>query len=232
MKSNKIMQSKIYRFLDYVLRLILLNALSIIPSFSFFIIYVLLNKNSDNPFIYLSLIPVILWLFPSIVSISSVIRQYETKDTNTIFKDFFKSLKNTYLKSLLFTLIIIVFGFILYNSLMYFSNYVRNSLINFVGLILTISCIFLFLIVIINIILVMSYFKGLRMIEIVKLSCIMAFKDLLSNILSVIIFLIFIILDTLFYVLMAFGGISVPIYLVIKLTFKKYIKIYRKVEEK
>ena len=197
MKSNKIMQSKIYRFLDYVLRLILLNALSIIPSFSFFIMYVLLNKNSDNPFIYLSLVPIILWLFPSIVAISSVIRQYETKDTNTIFKDFFKSLKNTYLKSLLFTLIIIVCGFILYNSLMYFSNYVRNSLINFVGLILTISCIFIFLIVVINIILVMAYFKGLRILEIVKLSCIMAFKDLLSNILSVIIFLIFIILDTL-----------------------------------
>ena len=232
MKSNKIMQSKIYRFLDYVLRLILLNALSIIPSFSFFIIYASLNKTTDNPLIYLSLIPMILWLFPSLVAISSVIRQYETNDTNTIFKDFFKSLKNTYFKSFLFTIIIIISGLLLYNSLMFFINYVGNSLINIVGLILSISCIVVFLLIIINVILVMSYFKGLRLVEIVKLSCIMAFKDLLSNILALSVIIVFIFLDISFYALMAFGGISVPIYLVIKLTFKKYITIYRKVEEK
>ena len=108
MKSNRIMQSKIYRFLDYVLRLILLNALIVIPSFSFFIIYASLNKTTDNPLIYLSLIPLVLWMFPSIVATSSVIRQYETNDTNTIFKDFFKSLKSTYIKSLLFTFIILI----------------------------------------------------------------------------------------------------------------------------
>lgn len=232
MKSNRIMQSKIYRFLDYVLRLILLNALVIIPSFSFFIIYASLNKTTDNPLIYLSLIPLLLWLFPSIVATSSVIRQYETNDTNTIFKDFFKSLKSTYIKSLLFTFIILILGFLLYNSVMFFANYIRNSLIHIVGLFLSVSCIAIFIIDVINIVLVMSYFKGLRMIEIIKLANIMAFKDLLSNVLAMFVVLIFLLLDIAMYVLMAFGGISIPIYLVIKLTFKKYIKIYRKVENK
>ena len=232
MKSNKIMQSKIYRFLDYVLRLILLNALVIIPSFSFFIIYASLNKTTDNPLIYLSLIPLLLWLFPSIVATSSVIRQYETNSTNTIFKDFFKSLKSTYLKSLLFTIIILICSLFLYNSVMFFTNYIRNSLIHIVGLFLSISCCIIFIIIAINVVLVMSYFKGLRMIEIIKLANIMAFKDLLSNVLAMFVVLIFILLDIAMYVLMAFGGITIPIYLVIKLTFKKYIKIYRKVEEK
>ena len=232
MKSNRIMQSKIYRFLDYVLRLILLNALVVIPSFSFFIIYAFLNKTTDNPFIYLSLIPLVLWLFPSIVSSCSVIRQYETNDTNTIFKDFFKSLKSKYIKSLLFSIAIIVCGLLLYNSVMFFANYIRNSLIHLVGLFLSISCIAILVILVINIILVMSYFKNLRMIEIVKLAGIMAFKDLLSNILAMFIVLIFMLLNVAFYVLMAFGGITIPLYLVIKLTFKKYIKVYRKVEEK
>ena len=59
----------------------------------------------------------------------------------------------------------------------------------------------------------------------------MAFKDLLSNILAMFVLIIFLVLDIAMYVLMAFGGIALPIYLVIKLTFKKYIKIYRKVEE-
>ena len=68
MKSNRIMQSKIYRFLDYVFRLIVLNALVMIPSFSFFIIYANLNKSSDGPLIYLTLIPLVLLFFPSVVA--------------------------------------------------------------------------------------------------------------------------------------------------------------------
>ena len=131
----------------------------------------------------------------------------------------------------LFTIVILVCGILLYNSVMFFANYIRNSLIHTVGLLLSVSCVAIFIILVINIVLVMSYFKGLRMIEIVKLANIMAFKDLLSSILAMFVVLIFLLLDIAIYVLMAFGGIAVPIYLVIKLTFKKYIKIYRKVEE-
>ena len=58
------------------------------------------------------------------------------------------------------------------------------------------------------------------------------FVNLLSNVLAMFVVLIFIMLDIILYVLMAFGGATIPIFLVIKLTFKKYIKVYRKVEEK
>lgn len=230
MKSNRIMQSKIYRFLDYALRLILLNALVIIPSFSFFIIYASLDKN-ENPLVYLTLIPVVLWLFPSIVATTDVIKQYETNQTNTVFKDFFKSFIKNYFKSITFTILIIIIGFLLYNSFTYFMNYANQSMLNIIGLIFTISFIALSLMIIINIPLIMAYFKGLRIIEITKLACIMVFKDLIMNLLILFIVILFIILDIAIYVIMAFGGIAIPIYLVIKLSFKQYIKIYRKVEE-
>lgn len=232
MKSNRIMQSKIYRFLDYALRLILLNALAIIPSFSFFIIYASFNNNFDSRLVYLTMIPLILWLFPSIVACTDVIKQYETNETNTIFKDFFKSFFNNYLKSMFFTIVIVICAILLYNSFMFFMNYANKSSIYIVGLILSFSFIFAFLMIIANVPLVMAYFKGLRILEISKLACIMAFKDLLTNVLMVITIIIFIILDVAFYVLMAVAGIALPIFLVIKLSFKQYIKIYRKVENR
>ena len=83
--------------------------------------------------------------------------------------------------------------------------------------ILSFSFIFAFLMIIANVPLVMAYFKGLRILEISKLACIMAFKDLLTNVLMVITIIIFIILDVAFYVLMAVAGIALPIFLVIKL---------------
>ena len=93
MNSNRIMRSKIYRFLDYLLRLILLNALVVVPSFSFFIIYGSFASELNNTLANISLIPIFFLLFPSVVACFDVIRQYETDETNTIFKDFFKSFK-------------------------------------------------------------------------------------------------------------------------------------------
>ena len=232
MKSNRIMQSKIYRFLDYVFRLIVLNALVMIPSFSFFIIYANLNKSSDGPLIYLTLIPLVLLFFPSVVACIDVIKQYETNETNTIFKDFFKSFIKNYLKSLVFTIFIIISGLLLYNSFIYFVNYVRNSSIHILGVILSFSFSFAFLMIVLHIPLVMAYFKGLRIIEITKLACIMAFKDILTSMLMVFIVLFFVIIDVALYIVMIFGGISIPLFLVIKLSFKQYEKIYRKVKEK
>lgn len=230
MKSDRMMRSKIYRFLDYVLRLIILNALIIIPSFSFFIIFATLYENNDNPLIYLTLIPVLFWFFPSIVSCTDVIKQYETNETNTIFKDFFKSLKklsqiinfiNNYCYNNIY----------FYNSLNFFITYANKGFIYILGLLLIIPFVVSAYMIIIHIPIVMAYFKNLMLKEIIKLSCIMAFKDILNNILIVLIVALFMSLNIALYFVMAIGGISIPIYIAIKLSFKKYIKIYRKVEK-
>ena len=231
MKSDRIMRSKIYRFLDYVLRLIILNALIIIPSFSFFIIFATLYENNDHPFIYLTLITVLFWFFPSIVSCTDVIKQYETNETNTIFKDFFKSLKKNYLKSFILSIIIAIMIVIFYNSFNFFMTYANKGFIYILGLLLIIPFVISAAMILIHIPLVMAYFKNLMLKEIVKLSCIMAFKDILNNILIVLIVSLLMSLNIALYFVMAIGGISIPIYIAVKLSFKKYIKIYRKVEK-
>lgn len=230
MKSDKLMRSKIYRFLDYVFRLIILNALIIVPSFSFSIIASNFIE-IDNPLGYLALIPIVLWLFPSCVATGSVIRQYETKETNTIFKDFFKNLKRTYGRSLIFSFVIVGVLFLLFNSLSFFFNYLAGGILYLMGLILTISFLALFLMVVIHILLVMAYFKKMRFLEIIKLAMIMAFKDILTSVLLVIILVVMMLLSLNIQVIMLVGGFSLLLYLMIKLSFKQYIKIYRKVEE-
>lgn len=232
MNTNRIMRSKLYRFLDYVLRLVLLNALVVLPSFSFFIIYATFIDNPDNWVVNLALIPILLLLFPSIIACFDVIRQYETDETNTIFKDFFKSFKKFYIKSLLISIVIIIVLFLLINSILFFYNYAAKGMIYLIGLILTVSFTIIFLMILVHICLVMVYFKNLQFVEIVKFASIMAFKDILTTLVIIILVALIISLNIAFYIVLAIGGISIPIYLTIKLSLKQYIKLYRKVGNK
>ena len=142
MRTNRMMQSKIYRFLDYLLRLILLNALIVIPAFSFFLIYELIDKEGSYRLAFLTLIPLILWLFPSIVAVTDVIKQYETDETNTIFKDFFKSFGKNYLKSIIITFILAILIILLYNSITYFFKNARKDTLHLLCFFLSISIAF------------------------------------------------------------------------------------------
>lgn len=234
MKSDRIMRSKIYRFLDYIFRLVVLNLLAIIPSFSFLIVYVIItnaNNSRNNILEYVTLIPVLFLFFPSVVACFDVIKQYETDETNTIFKDFFKSFKKHYLNSLLISIIFMIIGFLLYNSAKFFYNYAFDNVLYIIGLVVTISFIAIVLMILVHLPLVMAYFGKMRFVETVKLSCIMAFKDIINSILMVIILVIMIVLNILLYVLFIVGGAALTIYLMVKISFKQYIKIYRKVEK-
>ena len=225
------MQSKIYRFLDYLLRLILLNALIVIPAFSFFLIYELIDKEGSYRLAFLTLIPLILWLFPSIVAVTDVIKQYETDETNTIFKDFFKSFGKNYLKSIIITFILAILIILLYNSITYFFKNARKDTLHLLCFFLSISIAFVAILIAVQIPLVMAYFKKLRIWELLKLSCIMTFKNLGINILIALMIIGIGAIDIRLNYVMITIGFSVPIYITIKMSFKQYIKIYRKVEE-
>lgn len=231
MRTNRIMQSKLYRFMDYVLRLILLNALIVIPAFSFFLIYGLIDKDGNYRLVSLTLIPMLFWLFPSIVAVTSVIKQYENDETNTIFKDFFKNFGKHYGKSLLISLLLIVVIILFYNSITYFFNNAKKDTLHLLCFFLAISISFVVLLIVSHIPLVMAYFKKLRIKEIIKISCLMAFRNVFVNILIVFVIIAFIVIDITMNYVMIIGGFSLPIYLVVKMSFKQYIKIYRKVEE-
>lgn len=231
MKTDKIMQSKIYRFLDYVFRLVILNLLIVVPSFSFFIIGSFFIEDANSIYIYLTYIPLLFWLFPSIVATFDVIKQYETNETNTILKDFFRSLKKNYLNSIILSIIIVILFLIMYNSLTYFYTYSSKGTIYLLGLALSFSFAVAFLMIVFQIPIVMAYFKNLRFIEIIKLASIMAFKDILTSIIIVILFIIMIAFSVAVYIIMAIVGLSLPCYFAIKLSYRTYIKIYRKVEK-
>ncbi len=231
MTSNRFVKGKLYRFLDYVLRLILLNFLIVVPSFLLLFIYSLFSEKTNSVWFYLTLVPVIIWLFPSIVAVTDVIRQYEDEQTNTIFKDFFKSFKKHFIKSFIVGIIMYLVIILFYNSFSFFSINQDKAIGYVIGLILTISFIIIAVFLLIHVPLVMAYFSDLTIVQYLKLSLIMAFKDFGSTILMVILALIIGVLSVLIYYVMFLGGISVVIYLLVKISFKNYIKIYRKVEK-
>lgn len=234
MKTDKIVQSKIYRFLDYVFRIVILNMLIVVPSFFFFVIASMTLDESSSLYNILSklpMIPFILWFFPSIVAVIDVIKQYECNETNTIWKDFFQSFKKNYFKSIILFIIILIGAYLLINSLVYFYTNLSKGTIQIIGLAFSFSFMVAFLMIVLQIPLVMAYFKNLRLIEIVKLASILAFKDVLSNILIVIIFTVMIFLSIAVYIIMGIIGLSLPCYLAIKLSNRTYMKIYRKVEK-
>ena len=231
MSTNKFVKSKLYRFLDYVLRLVLLNFLVVVPSFSILVIYSLFSDDTTSIWFYLTLVPLLIWLFPSIVAVTNVIRQYEDDQTNTIFKDFFKSLKRTYIKSFIIGLVIYLLIILLYNSFNYFNVNRNKDIVYTLGVALTISFMIAFAFVVVHIPLVISYFTELSLLQYVKLSLIMAFKEIGTTILIIISVGVVLLISLAYYIVMIIGGIAVSLYLIVKLSFKQYIKIYRKVEE-
>ena len=211
MSTNNFVKSKLYRFLDYVLRLVLLNFLVVIPSFSILMIYSLFSKDTESIWFYLTLLQLLLWLFPSVVATADVIRQYEDNQTNTIFKDFFKSLKKHYLKSFIAGIIIFLLIFLLYNSFTYFSTNQNKDIVYLIGLLLTISFIVTLALVVVHIPLVFIYFSGMSFFEYIQLALIMAFKGIGTTILIVIAVLIVLFISFMYYIVMIVCGISIQL---------------------
>lgn len=232
MSTKGFTKGKLYRFLDYVLRLVLLNFCVVVPSFIALIIYSLFSKDTDSIWFYLTLVPALLWLFPSITAVTDVIRQYEDNLTTTIFKDFLISLKKNYIKSFIIGIIIYILVILFYNSLSFFYVNQGKGAGYIIGLFLTFSFVLVTLFVIIHLPLVLAYFSDLKVTEYIKLALMLAFRDIGTTILMIIASVVIIILSLLSYYVMFIIGISLMIYCIVKLSFKQYIKIYRKVEEK
>lgn len=249
MKNKKesrksIIGDSILAVLDYIYRIVMLNLLIIIPAFFPVVIYSWFTKGNENPsewIIYLTLLPALVYLFPSIVSAVDVFRMYNEKTTKGVFKEFFKSFKKHFLKSFIISIIIVVSliiltfqitlknGMIISGPLIYFFNNI-DDLLSLCGLFLTISFIILGVFITVHLPLVMVYFENLNLWQYFKLAFIMAFRKMGLTLVMLLIVIVFIIVDLCFSVLMFILGISLPLYFLVKLSFKEYIKIYRKVE--
>lgn len=227
MKKFNLYNSKIFRFFDYVFRLVLINLFILLPSFLlFYIMTIFFNDLINTVWGLLTLIPAVLYMYPAICAGVDLIRKYELKETNGVFKEFFKSLKRVYLKAFLETLIILVFVVLFYFSISYFVRHYEDGIINVIGLYLSIAFAIMLLVIIVHLPLVMNYMEGCLIFDDIRLAGMMAFQDLLITIGLV----LFIIGDVAIMMVTptvaVICGFSLPMYLLVKLTFKKYYIVY------
>ena len=227
MKKFNLYNSKIFRFFDYVFRLVLINLFILLPSFLlFYIMTIFFNDLINTVWGLLTLIPAVLYMYPAICAGVDLIRKYELKETNGVFKEFFKSIKRVYLKAFLETLIILVFVVLFYFSISYFVRHYEDGIINVIGLYLSIAFAIMLLVIIVHLPLVMNYMEGCLIFDDIKLAGMMAFQDLLITIGLV----LFIIGDVAIMMVTptvaVICGFSLPMYLLVKLTFKKYYIVY------
>ena len=237
----------IFAVLDYVYRIVMLNLLIIIPAFSPVLIYSFITKGNENPsdwIMYLTLFPAMVYLFPAIVSVVDVFKMYHEKTTKGVFKEFFQSLKKHFLKSFLVSIIVVLSvilftfritlknGVVITGPLLFFFNNMDN-LLYLCCLFLTISFIIFGLFILIHLPLVMVYFDKLSIWQYLKVAFIMSFRKVGLTLIILMIVGGFLILDIIFKdIFMFIAGISLPLYFLVKLSFKEYIKLYRKVEKR
>lgn len=229
MKTSQVIKDKILGFLDYLFRLVMINVLIIVPSFSFIFIYSYFDNIENNIWLYLTLIPMILYLIPAIISAFSCIKMYEDNGSTGIFREFFQFFKKFYKKSLIISLLFSLACILIANSIIYFYSQISYGVINVIGFFVSISIALILIFMVIHIPLTISYFDDLRLLECIKLSILMTFKNVWKTLLMFICLSLFILIDSLSLYFMAFLGFSLPIYILVKISFKQYITIYRKI---
>lgn len=227
MKTSQRIKEKILNFLDYLFRLVMINVLIIVPSFSFIFIYSYF-ENVQDIWLYITLIPVLLYFIPSIVAGFACVKMYEDSGCTGIFKEFFQFFKKFYVKSLVLTLIVVVAGLLFGNSAIYFYSRISYGVINVIGFFISVSVILVMLFAVIHIPLSIVYFENLRLIDCIKTAFLIAYKNIWKTILMMISLIILILIDITSVYFMAIIGISLPIYVLVKIPFRQYITIYRK----
>lgn len=223
--KSKILNSKAYQVFDYICRLVILNLLLVIISFSIFILIINIFPNLKSDYQMLFLIPTALNFLPSIVAVAEVIKGYEIEKNTGVFKEFFTSFKKHFTKSSILSVVLIGCFLLISNSISYFSGMQTDGVIYTIGLGLSLSLVIVLIIGVIHLPLVMIYFDDLKIIHYVKLSLIFAFKDLGLTLLATLFVVISIVLSYLFSIYFVLIAFSLAIYLIIKLTKNKYIKI-------
>ena len=227
MKSFNLYNSKIFKFFDYVFRLVLINLLILVPSF--LIIYLMSLFFKEQIYTIwglIALIPALLYLYPAVCAGVDLIRKYEMKECNTVFKEFFKSFKKVYLKALLETLILIFVALLFGNSVAFFYVNISKGVVYGFGLVLAAAFTIMLLTIIVHLPLVMNYMAGCRIIDDIKLASMMAFQDLAITIGIVIVTIAMVSLSMVNITIAVICGFSLPLYLLVKLTFKKFYIVY------
>ncbi len=227
MKSFNLYTSKIFKIFDYLCRVVLINLVLFIPFF--LLIYLMEQCLAKVDFTLkpiVLLIPSIFYIYPAICASVDLFAKYELKLTNGVFKEFFKSFKKVFVKALIETVFLVIALSLFLNSISFFYNNLENGILYLVSFILAVAFTIMFLSIVIHLPLVMSYMEGCRVIDDIKLAGMMAFKDLGITIALIITTIFIIVLAVNFNTIAIICGFSLPIVLIVKLTFKKYYIVY------
>ena len=223
--KSKILNSKAYQVFDYICRLVILNVLLVVCSFSIFIIISSIFKDLSQIIQLILFIPSALTFYPGLVAIVYVIKGYETGEYSGVFKEYFRGFKKYYFKTLLLSILLIATAILLVNSFNYFNQYKTTGLAYLMGFILTLSFGLMFIMLFLHLPLVIVYFDDLGIVHYIKLSVIFAFRDFGLTIILTLIVVASLILSYFFSIYMLIIGFSLPIYFIVKFTKKKYLII-------
>jgi uncharacterized membrane protein YesL len=159
------------------------------------------------------------------VAIADVIKGYELEQNTGVFKEFFQAFKKHFAKSSLLSVLLIICVLLITNSISFFETMQTEGVIYTIGFGLTLSLVLILIIGIIHLPLVMIYFNDLKMNHYVKLSLIFGFKDLGLTLLLTIFVVVSLVLSYLISIYLVLIAFSLVIYLTVKLTKNKYLKI-------
>lgn len=237
MKQNNFYNSKLFKFFDFCFRIVIMNLLVVVPSFLiFYLMYSIFKNNMETAtylkeFLYMAACiapPFIIWVFPSVCASVNLLVKYQLKLTDSIFKEFFKSLKENYVTSLLASIIIFIAVCLMLFSSSFFLHGMNEGMgvIYYIGFILSISFSVMLVAISVHFPLVLSYMENVGLVNSFKLAGMMAFKDLIITLCVVIVDAFIIALSIHYYYVGVIIGISLPLLILVKLTFKKYYIVY------
>jgi uncharacterized membrane protein YesL len=204
MNTEKLLNSKIYQILDFVMRLVILNVLIVFVSLPLFTLLAAITSGHD------------------------VVRKMAEDRGTSIFKEFFKTFIQVLGKTAIVSLFMIIVLLIFVNSGFFFFHTMGDGIIYGIGFLLTISVGFVLIACMQHLPIVISYFPDLRTIDSIKLMFLFSarYPTLTAYLLLPII--IFFVEIGVFYGIVAFLGFSLPIYVGYLLSYRSYRIIYEK----
>jgi len=204
MNTGKLLNSKIYQILDFVMRLVILNVIIVFVSLPLFT------------------------LLAAITAGHSVIRKMAEDRGTSIFKEFFRTFIQVLGKTAMLSLFIILVIVVLINSGFFFFQTMGDGIIYVIGFLLTISVGFVIIACIQHLPIIISYFPDLRTIDSIKLMFLFSARYPMLTIYLLLPVVIIFVEIGLFYGIVAFLGFSLPIYVGYLLSYRSYRVIYEK----
>ena len=245
MDFNKFVESKLFRGVDWLYRLLVINVLTLLIPVALAAGPYLLYHYLDIYFFLLAgLVIVAFAAIPTVITAFFVIKHYREDKTGNVFVLYFQNLlmifKNIYIYELT---VIPVGGLLLFGSASYWSSLATENFPGFgnpwgilaiVGFIVCFFCFCALIISLVNMPMIVSYFR-MRTLDLYKMSFYVAFRYFFRTFLYLVIMSVPIVLaislPSVFVPLYTLIGISLPLYVIYMLSRNFYWHLSRNLDD-